>query len=165
MRLCNNAALAALADHVADFCCARNRPLRRRPRPPATFCATSHRRHRSGALARCRLRRRPSTGPLRKQGEGYLLHTDVEEVVLNATVLEGTAARAGPEERRFPGLRRRRQAEHHQLSAHRSSRLHRPGDRQLRLDVPQAPLGQQERARPGSGLESAGRGLRGELLR
>ncbi len=32
----------------------------------------------------------PSTGPLRKQGEGYLLHTDVEEVVLNATVLDGT---------------------------------------------------------------------------
>ncbi len=32
----------------------------------------------------------PSTGPLRKQGEGYLLHTDVEEVVLNATVLNGT---------------------------------------------------------------------------
>jgi VWFA-related protein len=32
----------------------------------------------------------PSSGALRKEGEGYLLHTDVEEVVLNATVLEGT---------------------------------------------------------------------------
>jgi Ca-activated chloride channel homolog len=33
----------------------------------------------------------PSTanGPLRKEGTGYVLHTDVEEVVLNATVLEG----------------------------------------------------------------------------
>jgi Ca-activated chloride channel family protein len=32
----------------------------------------------------------PSAGPLHKQqGEGYVLHTDVEEVVLNATVLEG----------------------------------------------------------------------------
>ena len=33
----------------------------------------------------------PSTtaGTLRKQGEGYVLHTDVEEVVLNCTVLEG----------------------------------------------------------------------------
>ena len=31
-----------------------------------------------------------SAGPLHKQpGEGYVLHTDVEEVVLNATVLEG----------------------------------------------------------------------------
>ena len=30
-----------------------------------------------------------SSEPLRKQGEGYLLHTDVEEVVLNATVLNG----------------------------------------------------------------------------
>jgi VWFA-related protein len=28
--------------------------------------------------------------PLRKQGEGYILHTDVEEVVLNCTVLEGS---------------------------------------------------------------------------
>jgi VWFA-related protein len=27
--------------------------------------------------------------PLRKQGEGFILHTDVEEVVLNCTVLEG----------------------------------------------------------------------------
>jgi Ca-activated chloride channel homolog len=32
----------------------------------------------------------PSAGPLKKEGEGYLLHTDVEEVVLNATVLDGT---------------------------------------------------------------------------
>jgi Ca-activated chloride channel homolog len=35
----------------------------------------------------------PTTGPageVRKQGEGYLLHADVEEVVLNATVLDGT---------------------------------------------------------------------------
>jgi Ca-activated chloride channel homolog len=32
----------------------------------------------------------PSTGPMEKKGEGYLLHADVEEVVLNATVLSGT---------------------------------------------------------------------------
>src|SRR5579862_4730007 len=32
----------------------------------------------------------PSSGPLQKEGSGYLLHTDVEEVVLNATVLNGT---------------------------------------------------------------------------
>ncbi len=30
-----------------------------------------------------------STGGLHKQADGYILHTDVEEVVLNATVLEG----------------------------------------------------------------------------
>ena len=30
-----------------------------------------------------------SPEPLRKQGEGYVLHTDVEEVVLNCTVLDG----------------------------------------------------------------------------
>jgi VWFA-related protein len=32
----------------------------------------------------------PPAGTLSKQGSGYLLHTDVEEVVLNATVLNGT---------------------------------------------------------------------------
>jgi len=32
----------------------------------------------------------PASGTLKKEGEGYLLHTDVEEVVLNATVVEGT---------------------------------------------------------------------------
>jgi VWFA-related protein len=31
----------------------------------------------------------PPTGVLRKEGQGYLLHTDVEEVVLNLTVLNG----------------------------------------------------------------------------
>ena len=33
----------------------------------------------------------PSSGPMKKEGEGYLFHTDVEEVVLNATVLNGTS--------------------------------------------------------------------------
>jgi Ca-activated chloride channel homolog len=32
----------------------------------------------------------PTVGPLHKEGEGYILRTDVEEVVLNATVLDGT---------------------------------------------------------------------------
>ena len=32
----------------------------------------------------------PVNGPLPKQGSGYVLHTDVEEVVLNATVLSGS---------------------------------------------------------------------------
>jgi VWFA-related protein len=32
----------------------------------------------------------PSTGSLEKKGEGYLLHADVEEVVLNDTVLSGS---------------------------------------------------------------------------
>jgi len=32
----------------------------------------------------------PAPGTLRKEGEGYLFHTDVDEVVLNATVLNGT---------------------------------------------------------------------------
>ncbi len=31
-----------------------------------------------------------TSGPLRKEGEGYILRTNVEEVVLNATVLDGT---------------------------------------------------------------------------
>jgi VWFA-related protein len=32
----------------------------------------------------------PATGPVSKQGTGFVLHTDVEEVVLNATVLNGS---------------------------------------------------------------------------
>jgi VWFA-related protein len=32
----------------------------------------------------------PAGEPLHKEGEGYVLHTNVEEVVLNATVLQGT---------------------------------------------------------------------------
>ncbi len=39
-------------------------------------------------LPRCR--RQCAGGPLKKEGEGYILHTNVEEVVLNATVLEGS---------------------------------------------------------------------------
>src|ERR1700677_1314201 len=33
----------------------------------------------------------PTAAPLKKEGQGYLLHADVEEVVLNATVLDGTS--------------------------------------------------------------------------
>ena len=45
----------------------------------------------------------PSTAgePLRKEGEGYVLHTDVEEVVLNATVLAGNQAGSDTEEERI----------------------------------------------------------------
>jgi len=32
----------------------------------------------------------PTGEPLKKEGEGYVLHTDVEEVILNATVLAGS---------------------------------------------------------------------------
>jgi len=32
----------------------------------------------------------PASGPVTKQGTGFILHTDVEEVVLNATVLNGS---------------------------------------------------------------------------
>jgi Ca-activated chloride channel family protein len=39
--------------------------------------------------------------PMRKEGTGYVLHTDVEEVVLNATVLEGNQAGSGPEKDNF----------------------------------------------------------------
>jgi Ca-activated chloride channel homolog len=44
-------------------------------------------------------RRPPAPRPrCEKKGEGYVLHTDVEEVVLNATVLDGNAA--GPDLKR-----------------------------------------------------------------
>ena len=43
--------------------------------------------------------------PLHKEGgEGYVLHTNVEEVVLNATVLEGTQLVQTLKKREFSGF-------------------------------------------------------------
>ena len=42
--------------------------------------------------------------PLHKEGEGYVLHTNVEEVVLNATVLEGSQAGADAEAGELSGI-------------------------------------------------------------
>ena len=87
MRLCNNAILArflvaAGLRFTRAAAPAAASPRRRRSRP-LTVDTDPVRSPDAVAPA-------PSSGPLKKEGEGYLLHTDVEEVVLNATVLNGT---------------------------------------------------------------------------
>ena len=46
----------------------------------------------------------PPSEPLHKQGEGYVLHTDVEEVVLNCHRARGQQAGPRPEEGQLRGL-------------------------------------------------------------
>jgi len=88
MRLCNNAVLAALLIASALFLRAQSPPAPSSPAqqgsaPPLTVDTDPVRSPDTLAPA-------PANGPLRKEGQGYLLRTDVEEVVLNATVLDGT---------------------------------------------------------------------------
>ena len=86
--------------------------------------------------------------------EGYVLHTDVEEVVLNATVLDGNRLVQDLKKDNFQVFEDGVKAEHHQLSAHRSSGFDCAGGRQLGIDVEQAARCEQERAGPDSGFES-----------
>src|SRR5208337_2316045 len=85
MRLCNNAALAVfgvLLPGAVLSLAAQQSPATPTPAqaPPLTVDRDPVRS--PDAV--------PATSePVRKQGEGYVLHTDVEEVVLNATVLDG----------------------------------------------------------------------------
>ena len=88
MRLCNNAILAAFLAAAGLALSAQQAPApqagaQATPVPPPTVDTDPVRSPDVVTPA-------PSSGPLKKEGEGYLLHTDVEEVVLNATVLEGT---------------------------------------------------------------------------
>ncbi len=88
MRLCNNAVLAALLITCGLFLRAQSAPVppaqaQQGSAPPLTVDTDPVRSPDILAPA-------PANGPLRKEGQGYLLRTDVEEVVLNATVLDGT---------------------------------------------------------------------------
>jgi Ca-activated chloride channel homolog len=88
MRLCNNKVLAALLITSGLLLRAQSAPAPQAPAqqssaPPLTVDTDPVRSPDAVAPA-------PTSGPLRKEGQGYLLRTDVEEVVLNATVLEGT---------------------------------------------------------------------------
>ncbi len=89
MRLCNNAILAAFFAAAGLALSAQQAPApqaaaQATPAPPPTVDTDPVRSPDVVAPA-------PSSGAVRKEGEGYLLHTDVEEVVLNATVLNGTS--------------------------------------------------------------------------
>jgi Ca-activated chloride channel homolog len=87
MRLCNNFALAVL---VAPLTAAAFSPPAQqtptKPAPPQAPPLTVDR-----DPVRSPDANEPTQSPLKKEGkEGYVLRTDVEEVALNATVLEGT---------------------------------------------------------------------------
>jgi len=87
MRLCNNAVFFTI---LLAFVLPLEAQQASKPAPPAQTQAPSltvdHDPVRSPDAEAP-----PSTAgePLRKEGEGYVLHADVEEVVLNATVLAG----------------------------------------------------------------------------
>jgi len=80
MRLCNNAVLVTLLAGAA-----LSLPAQQAPPPavqaPSLTVDRDPVRSPDGEPA--------AVEPMRKTGEGYVLHTDVEEVVLNATVLDG----------------------------------------------------------------------------
>lgn len=84
MRLCNNASFAFFLILTTLPLGAQQPPAKPAQPPPLTEDRDPVRSPDAEPLAS------PSAGPLHKEGEGYILRTDVEEVVLNATVLEGT---------------------------------------------------------------------------
>ena len=105
MRLCNNAVLAALLTSAALTLPAQTKPPQQNPKAqaapaPAAPAASTPQNAPSQAPSLTEDRdpvrspdlEAPSTtaGPLNKQGAGYVLRADVEEVVLNCTVLDGS---------------------------------------------------------------------------
>src|SRR5450631_1441461 len=97
MRLCNNAVLAVLLAVAVLALPAQQPPAPAKPaQTPAPASAPAQAPAQAPPLTvdRDPVRTPDSEAPapeqLRKNGEGFVLHTDVEEVVLNATVLEGT---------------------------------------------------------------------------
>jgi Ca-activated chloride channel homolog len=86
MRLCNNAALILLLAGAVLSLPAQQSPTPKAPdasqAPPLTVDTDPVRSPDAEPPA-------TNAGSLKKEGEGYVLHTDVEEVVLNATVLDG----------------------------------------------------------------------------
>jgi len=100
MRLCTNAVLAALIACAALTLAAQQKSTpgstQTTAAQPASGAQTVPRQAPSLTEDRDPVRSPDpelpvnGAGPVHKQGDGYVLHTDVEEVVLNATVLEGT---------------------------------------------------------------------------
>ena len=89
MRLCNNAVLAILLAGAVLSLPAQQTPTRSAPAQTQPGQAPSLTVDRDPVRSPDAEPPAASTGPLHKEGEGYVLHTDVEEVVLNTTVLEG----------------------------------------------------------------------------
>jgi Ca-activated chloride channel homolog len=91
MRLCNNAVLVVLLAGAVLSLPAQQPPTPKTPAPGQTQPSQAPPLSVDTDPVRSPDNEPPATatGPLKKEGEGYVLHTDVEEVVLNATVLEG----------------------------------------------------------------------------
>src|ERR1035438_945108 len=89
MRLCNNAVLALLLAGAALSLPAQQTPSSSAPAQASPVQGPSLTVDRDPVRSPDAEPPASAQGPLRKQGEGYVLHTDVEEVVLNCTVLEG----------------------------------------------------------------------------
>jgi VWFA-related protein len=88
MRLCNNAVLAVLLTGAALTLLAQHKPTTQSTGAPAQ--APSLTEDRDPVRSPDLVAPETGNGTLRKQGEGYVLRADVEEVVLNCTVLDGT---------------------------------------------------------------------------
>src|SRR5271157_4331043 len=85
MRLCNNASFFLLL-----FVSALTLGAQQSPRQPAPAQAPPLTVDRDPVRSPDSDQPPSANGqPIHKEGEGYVLHTDVEEVILNATVLEG----------------------------------------------------------------------------
>jgi len=91
MRLCNNAILVVLLAGAVLSLPAQQSPTPKTPAPNQTQPSQAPPLSVDTDPVRSPDNEPPTTanGPLKKEGEGYVLHTDVEEVVLNCTVLEG----------------------------------------------------------------------------
>jgi VWFA-related protein len=81
MRLCNNVVLVLLLAGAVLALPAQQTPPQAQTHSPSLTVDRDPVRSPDGEA--------PTPQPLHKQGEGYVLHTDVEEVLLNCTVLEG----------------------------------------------------------------------------
>jgi Ca-activated chloride channel family protein len=84
MRLCNNAILAVFLAGAFLSLKAQQKPNPPAPQAPPLTVDRDPVRSPDGAAPTP-----PAGEGIRKEGGGYVLHTDVEEVVLNATVLDG----------------------------------------------------------------------------
>jgi Ca-activated chloride channel homolog len=97
MRLCNNAILTAILVAAAGPALSAQQASAPTTAPQTTSAPPLNNPSTTPAVDTDPVRSpdvvipAPAAGPLKKEGEGYLLHTDVEEVVLNATVIEGTS--------------------------------------------------------------------------
>ena len=141
MRLCNNAVLLLLLLAVSAVA----RGATKAHRESACPGSATYGGPRSGALARCG-DAPTSAAPSTQRGRG--LHSAHRRGRGGAELHGAGGQPAGPEpeEGQLSGFRRRRKAEHHQFSAHRSAGFDRTGGGQLRVHVAEAAGGEQEHA-------------------